>query len=150
MLPPKQFNKQPEQRNLLEFARAKVTVHGAVQGVGFRPFVYRLASQLHLNGWVLNSSQGVFIEVEGRLDLLQIFLARLEKEKPPLAIIQSLEYSFLDAAGYDGFEIRYSDQTGPKTTLILPDIDIRLLTAPIVDPGSASSKSFRTIGQTLR
>src|SRR5580692_5826819 len=115
MLPPKQFNKQSEQRNLLEFARAKVTVHGAVQGVGFRPFVYRLASQLYLNGWVLNSSQGVFIEVEGRLDLLQIFLARLEKEKPPLAIIQSLEYSFLDAAGYDGFEIRYSDQTGPKT-----------------------------------
>ena len=124
MLPPKQFNQEPEQRNLIEFARAKVTVHGAVQGVGFRPFVYRLASQLHLNGWVLNSSQGVFIEVEGQLNLLQIFLARLEKEKPPLAIIQSLEYSFVDAAGYDGFEIRYSDQTGPKTALILPDIAI--------------------------
>jgi hydrogenase maturation protein HypF len=124
MLPPKPFNKEPEQRNLIEFARAKVTVHGAVQGVGFRPFVYRLATQLHLSGWVLNSSQGVFIEVEGRLDFLQIFLTKLEKEKPPLAIIQSLEYSFLDPAGYGGFEIRYSDQTGPKTALILPDIAI--------------------------
>ena len=45
--------------------RAKVTVRGVVQGVGFRPFVYRLATQLKLSGWVLNSAQGVFIEVEG-------------------------------------------------------------------------------------
>ena len=108
----------------MEFERAKVTVFGAVQGVGFRPFVYRLATQLHLNGWVLNSSQGVFIEVEGQKPILQTFLARLEKEKPPLAIVQSLESSFLDAVGYEGFEIRYSEQTGPKTALILPDIAI--------------------------
>jgi hydrogenase maturation protein HypF len=99
-------------------------VHGAVQGVGFRPFVYRLATQLRLDGWVLNSSQGVFIEVEGPGDILQVFLTRLEIEKPPLAIIQSLESSFLDLAGYQGFEIRYSDDTGPKTALILPDIAI--------------------------
>lgn len=108
----------------MERERAKVTVLGAVQGVGFRPFVYRLATQLRLNGWVLNSSQGVFIEVEGPLHLLQTFLLRLEKEKPLLAIIQSLEFSFLDAVGYDCFEIRYSDQTGQKIALILPDIAI--------------------------
>jgi hydrogenase maturation protein HypF len=108
----------------MEFERAKVTVFGAVQGVGFRPFVYRLAAELHLNGWVLNSSQGVFIEVEGPLHLLKTFLARLEKERPPLAIIQSLECSFLDAVGYERFEIRYSEQAGPKTALILPDIAI--------------------------
>jgi len=99
-------------------------VHGAVQGVGFRPFVYRLATQLRLDGWVLNSSQGVFIEAEGPGDILQVFLTRLEIEKPPLAIIQSLETSFLDRVGYQGFEIRYSDDTGPKTALILPDIAI--------------------------
>ena len=45
--------------------RLKIIVRGAVQGVGFRPFVYRLATELKLNGWVLNSTQGVFIEVEG-------------------------------------------------------------------------------------
>ena len=104
--------------------RAKVTVRGLVQGVGFRPFVYRLATQMRLNGWVLNSAQGVFIEVEGARDALQSFLLRLEKDKPPRAVIQSLEFSFLDAAGYDRFEIRYSDESGPKTVLILPDIAI--------------------------
>jgi hydrogenase maturation protein HypF len=124
MYPPRLFSKIPEAKAPPEPLRAKITVHGAVQGVGFRPFVYRLATELRLCGSVLNSSQGVFIEVEGPLDLVQLFLARLEKEKPPLAIIQSLESSFLDVAGYEGFEIRYSDHTGPKTALILPDIAI--------------------------
>lgn len=100
----------------------KVIVRGAVQGVGFRPFVYRLSREMQLTGWVLNSSQGVFIEVEGARDVLRQFLLRLENEKPPRAIIQSLEFSFLDAAGYDGFEIRYSEERGEKTVLILPDI----------------------------
>jgi hydrogenase maturation protein HypF len=104
--------------------RAKITVRGAVQGVGFRPFVYRLATALKLNGWVLNAGQGVFIEVEGPRDELQSFLLRLEKEKPPLAAIQSLEFSLLDATGYDGFEIRYSEQSGRKTVLILPDVAV--------------------------
>ena len=123
MQPPKPFRDVSE-RGGSEYGRAKVTVHGAVQGVGFRPFVYRLATQLHLSGWVLNSSQGVFIEVEGPVNLLQTFLARLEREKPPLAIIQSLECSYLDAVGYGRFEIRYSEQAGQKTALILPDIAI--------------------------
>jgi hydrogenase maturation protein HypF len=85
----------------------------------------------------LNSSQGVFIEVEGPLDLLQTFLVRLEKEKPPLAIIQSLESSFLDAVGYDDFEIRYSEQTGQKTALILPDVAICSdCLHEVLDPGN--------------
>ena len=104
--------------------RAKVTVRGVVQGVGFRPFVYRLATKLKLSGWVLNAGQGVFIEVEGPRDRLQLFLLRLEKEKPPLAAIQSLEFSLLDAAGYDGFHIRYSEQSGRKTVMILPDVAV--------------------------
>lgn len=124
MQPPKLSSQAPEHKDPPESFRAKITVHGAVQGVGFRPFVYRLATQLGLPGWVLNSSQGVFIEVEGPVDLLEVFLTRLEKEKPALAIIQSLESSFLDPVGYQGFEIRYSDHSGPKTALILPDIAI--------------------------
>jgi hydrogenase maturation protein HypF len=108
----------------MKVERAKLTVRGLVQGVGFRPFVYRLATQLKLNGWVLNSAQGLVIEVEGRRDVLQTFLLRLEKEKPQRAAIQSLEVSFLDAAGYDRFDIRYSEQSGRKTVLILPDIAV--------------------------
>ena len=102
--------------------RLKITVRGAVQGVGFRPFVYRLASELELRGWVLNSAQGVFIEVEGGHDSSRTFLLRLEKEKPERAIIQSLEFSFLDAVGYKEFEIRETEDHGVKTALILPDI----------------------------
>src|SRR5215469_8025281 len=108
----------------MDCTRAKIAVLGAVQGVGFRPFVFRLATGLALNGWVLNSAQGVFIEVEGPLDALQSFLTRLRDEKPPLAIIQSLESSFLDPIGYSGFEIRFSEEKGAKTALILPDIAI--------------------------
>jgi hydrogenase maturation protein HypF len=102
--------------------RAKAVVRGAVQGVGFRPFVYRLAKELDLTGWVSNSSQGVFIEVEGAGAALREFLVRLEREKPPQAIIQSLDFSFLDAAGYKDFTIRASEEKGAKTVLILPDI----------------------------
>ena len=102
--------------------RLKIILRGAVQGVGFRPFVYRLATELGLNGWVSNSGQGVFIEVEGGRDSLRKFLLRLEKDKPPRAIVQSLEPSFLDAIGHGGFEIRESDNRGDKTALILPDI----------------------------
>ncbi len=102
--------------------RAKVVVRGAVQGVGFRPFVYRLAKELGLAGWVLNSAQGVFIEIEGTGVALRQFLARLEREKPPQALIHSLEFAFLDAVGYKDFTIRESEESGAKTVLVLPDI----------------------------
>ncbi len=102
--------------------RLKGVVRGAVQGVGFRPFVYRLAKELGLAGWVLNSAQGVFIEVEGPRDALDQFRLRLEKSKPPRAVLQRTEFSLLDPAGYTGFEIRRSDDHGSKTTLILPDM----------------------------
>lgn len=102
--------------------RLKLAVRGAVQGVGFRPFVFRLATELGLRGWVNNSPQGVFIEAEGARARLDQFLSRLEKEKPPRSSIQSLEASWLDAAGYAEFQIRESDTGGGKTALVLPDI----------------------------
>ena len=103
-------------------ARLKLAVRGAVQGVGFRPFVYRLANDLGLPGWVNNSSQGVLIEVEGPPAELERFLLRLETDKPPRSFIQNCEASWLDAVGYDGFEIRESASSGDKTALVLPDI----------------------------
>ncbi len=102
--------------------RVKIVIHGAVQGVGFRPFVYRLATELNAKGWVLNSAQGVFIEVEGAKEQLEEFLRRLQRDKPPRAFIQSLESVWLDPVGYTAFEIRHSDESGQKTALILPDI----------------------------
>src|SRR5471032_2135042 len=102
--------------------RAKAIVRGAVQGVGFRPFVYRLARELNLNGWVSNTAQGVIIEVEGGGTSLREFLVRLEREQPPHAIVQSFEFSFLDAVGYRDFTIRESDEKGAKSAFILPDI----------------------------
>ena len=108
--------------DICEAKRLKVTLRGAVQGVGFRPFVSRLATELDLRGWVNNSPQGVFIEVEGAADALQNFLARLEREKPPRSFIQSLESLWLDAIGFENFEIRASENSGGKTALVLPDI----------------------------
>ena len=105
-----------------DVSRLRVVIRGAVQGVGFRPFVFRIATELQLKGWVSNTSQGVFIEVEGPRTTVEAFLLRLEPEKPPRAFIQSLESSFLDPIGFSGFEIRESRETGPKTALVLPDI----------------------------
>jgi hydrogenase maturation protein HypF len=90
--------------------------------VGFRPFIYRLATELGLKGWVLNSAQGVFIEVEGEPQTLRQFVWRVETDKPPRAFIQSLEQSVLDPVGYTTFEIRHSEEGGEKSALILPDI----------------------------
>jgi hydrogenase maturation protein HypF len=102
--------------------RLRVIIRGAVQGVGFRPFVFRLAGDLGLAGWVMNSTQGVFIEVEGNAADLDSFLTRLRADPPPRAYIQSLEQSLLDPAGYTSFEIRESDPTGDKIVPVLPDI----------------------------
>ncbi|MCT7957122.1 carbamoyltransferase HypF [Laspinema palackyanum] len=101
--------------------RLCITVRGAVQGVGFRPFIYRLATELELNGWVNNSAQGVFIEVEGTQEQLETFLWRLEREKPAISFIQSLESSWLEPLGFTEFEIRPS-VAGEKTAVVLPDV----------------------------
>ncbi len=102
--------------------RVKLALRGAVQGVGFRPFVHRLATELSLTGWVNNSPQGVFIEVESPRPALEQFLRRLETDKPPRSFIQSMETAWLDAVGFDKFEIRASETSGDKSTLVLPDL----------------------------
>ncbi|MCF7707405.1 MAG: carbamoyltransferase HypF [Verrucomicrobia bacterium] len=104
-----------------ECARLKICIRGAVQGVGFRPFVYRLAGNLYLNGWVNNTPEGVHIEVEGAEKALREFLDRLNAEKPVHARLYSVDHVWLDPAGYDGFEIRPS-AAGASGAVVLPDI----------------------------
>ena len=70
----------------------EIKISGLVQGVGFRPFVYRLAKELKLNGWVNNSAQGVLIQVEGSPENLTQFLTKLQSKNPPRSQIHSLEF----------------------------------------------------------
>ena len=102
--------------------RVRASVRGAVQGVGFRPFVFRLAMELGLRGWVSNSPQGVLLEAEGKPRAVEHFLVRLDLEKPLRSFIQSLECWHLDPVGYTEFEIRPSETGGEKIALVLPDI----------------------------
>ncbi|NJK56790.1 MAG: carbamoyltransferase HypF [Pleurocapsa sp. SU_5_0] len=96
-------------------------IEGVVQGVGFRPFTYQLATTLGLTGWVNNSSQGVLIRVEGDRPVLDFFLSRLLQEKPALAQIHRIQLSWGDSIGLDQFQIKPSTG-GDKTALILPDL----------------------------
>ena len=102
--------------------RLRLTIQGTVQGVGFRPFVYRLATELGLTGWVRNSASGVLIEVEGARDSLEEFARRLPNEIPLRASIQSLEPAWLPTAGYGLFAVEKSYPSGRKSAHVLPDI----------------------------
>ena len=105
-----------------EFQRLRFLVKGAVQGVGFRPFVFRLATELRLKGWVGNSPQGVDIEVEGLPEELNLFQVRLERDKPPHALIQEVDCTRLKAVGHREFQIRESAELGTPATTVLPDL----------------------------
>jgi hydrogenase maturation protein HypF len=102
--------------------RLRLEVRGAVQGVGFRPFVYRLARELSLDGWVANDTRGVVIEVEGEAAGLELFRRRLQTEKPAPASLRALEASRLAPRAHRGFRIRTSRARGDKTAELLPDI----------------------------
>ncbi len=92
--------------------RVRVRVTGTVQGVGFRPFVYRLAGELHLGGWVLNDNEGVLAEVEGEPGAVKSFLAGLREEAPPLAAVEDVVATELTPSGETGFEITESEAGG--------------------------------------
>lgn len=102
--------------------RVKLAIRGAVQGVGFRPFVYRLATELGLTGHVANTAHGVCIEAEGTRCALETFLARLPAEKPARSFVQSCEVTWLDATGAKEFVIRPSVGGGSKSAVVLPDV----------------------------
>src|SRR5579859_4780488 len=89
--------------------RTAVRVEGVVQGVGFRPFVYALATRLGLGGLVGNDVDGVFAEVEGDPAAVAEFLRALEKEAPPLATVERVTATAMAPAGTAAFEIVASD-----------------------------------------
>jgi len=102
--------------------RLRLVVRGTVQGVGFRPFVYRLATELGLCGWVNNSPRGVTIEVEGLRPELECFRSRFAAEQPPHCFLLSYEATWLDATGLKVFTIRDSETGNHKAALVLPDL----------------------------
>ena len=103
-------------------ARRRIRVHGVVQGVGFRPFVFRLAQRLNLRGWVCNTSADVTIEVEGPLPALATFLAALTAEAPPLARIDAVASEEIPVQGDPTFEIRHSQPIAGQFQPLSPDI----------------------------
>ncbi|HEX2944587.1 MAG TPA: carbamoyltransferase HypF [Clostridia bacterium] len=106
----------------MELERYRIEVNGIVQGVGFRPFVYKLAKSLELKGEVRNTSSGVLIDVEGTPGSLDSFMDRLPKEAPSLAYIETIKAGKLEILGYDDFYIRESSPAEHPNTLISPDI----------------------------
>jgi hydrogenase maturation protein HypF len=103
---------------------ARISVSGQVQGVGFRPFVYRLAHELGVAGWVRNDNSGVEIAIEGERDAVMRLIARLQSEPPRLARVERVEYQLEQAiTGVQGFCIAAS-QSGPMQTAIAPDMAI--------------------------
>jgi hydrogenase maturation protein HypF len=106
-----------------------IHITGVVQGVGFRPFVYNLADELALSGWVLNSSSGVEIEAVGPPEALEAFADRLKSDAPPLARIEKVTVTDIPISGVelpipDGFAIRHSEAQPGEFQPISPDIAI--------------------------
>ena len=101
---------------------ARISVRGVVQGVGFRPFVYRLAHEHNLKGWVRNTSGNVEIEVEGDTKSVKNFLTDLEAKAPPLARIENVAITFYPPSGHTEFEICKSLSQDGKYQLVSPDI----------------------------
>jgi hydrogenase maturation protein HypF len=105
-------------------SRAKATVQGIVQGVGFRPFIYQLARKSGLKGYVANTAFGVDIEVEGDPSAIENFLEDIEMKKPPLAEITSVETLYLPLKSYEDFTIEMSMADTERSALISPDMSI--------------------------
>lgn len=101
---------------------ARIHISGIVQGVGFRPFVYNLATRLGLSGWCLNDSEGVVIEVHG--NGIERFIRELKDNAPPLSRIEEVEVSAAQEAETSGFSIRESVSEAGKSVLVSPDISV--------------------------
>lgn len=101
--------------------RVRISLFGMLQGMGFRPFIYQLANEKGLKGWVQNSTQGATIEAEGPADNLNSFLSKLKNCPSPI-YIQSLQTSFLRPIGDETFKIKSSETSGKKLSWVLPDI----------------------------
>jgi len=106
----------------MDVVRKQIQVRGIVQGVGFRPFVYRLAQRFHLHGHVRNTGDGVLMEVEGAAQPVEEFLARMACERPPLAQVSETVVTELKATGETGFSVHATREEQPQFTLVSPDL----------------------------
>ncbi|MBO3799907.1 MAG: carbamoyltransferase HypF [Candidatus Brockarchaeota archaeon] len=106
-----------------EVVAYRINVNGVVQGVGYRPFVYHIATELGLNGFVLNSGNGVIVEVEGRPEDCLKFIERLKAEKPPRAIVKTISYEKIPLKGHDGFRVEQTISEEVET-LCPPDVAV--------------------------
>jgi hydrogenase maturation protein HypF len=104
--------------------RRQIEVSGIVQGVGFRPYIYRLATGRHLKGTIRNTSAGVTIEIQGPAETVQDFVERLPAEAPPLARITSVTVRDLQCNGDQDFCIVHSHEGEEVRTLISPDVAV--------------------------
>jgi hydrogenase maturation protein HypF len=104
--------------------RCAIKLSGLIQGVGFRPHVYRLAAESGLNGWVANTPEGAAIEAEGEPASLRRFLARLTGELPPHARIETLAVDTLPPIHYRDFTVRHSATGGSPSIFVLPDLAV--------------------------
>ena len=102
----------------------RITIRGVVQGVGFRPFVYRAAQQHGIAGWVLNDTAGVEIHAEGRAADIAAFAAELRANPPPVAAIAEFVVAEAVPAGFDNFEIRASQREAAPSVRISPDLAV--------------------------
>ena len=103
---------------------SRIHVTGVVQGVGFRPFVYGLAHECSLYGWVRNTSSGVEIEVDGSPRALELFALGLRTRSPPLARIDRVRLEKTPAVGFTGFEILPSDGDHDGFQPVSPDVSV--------------------------
>jgi hydrogenase maturation protein HypF len=111
-------------------------VRGTVQGVGFRPYVYRLAAELDLSGFVFNDADGVLLEVEGSADAVAGFLVRLESDAPPLAVLEEVTTTEHETTGSSGFAILQSPGGGTPDAPVAPDTaTCEQCLAELRDPG---------------
>jgi hydrogenase maturation protein HypF len=104
-------------------SRMRIEVEGIVQGVGFRPFIFRLAATHNVSGWVRNTSGGVVIEAEGEAAKVSAFVHGISAETPPLAVITDLRSVRVDSQGDKGFVILKS-AAGENRAQISPDCDV--------------------------
>lgn len=102
--------------------RYSYLIRGAVQGVGFRPFIYHLAMQYGLNGWVRNQAGGLAIEAEGAANAISNFASALQVQKPAHAIIEQMESTELPLQYEDGFKIIESEDGEDISATTLPDL----------------------------
>jgi len=107
---------------MLQPVRKQIRVRGIVQGVGFRPFAFNLAQRLQLAGYVLNSSAGVLMELEGDPAQIESFLCELRENPPPLAQIEDISVENLDPVGYNSFSIRESVDVPGQLAPVSPDV----------------------------